>query len=95
MDGYTFYSEEKLREKNKEDRQHCYGKGYTDAFARNMSRDKLKNKKKSKEFYNLGIKKDKDIYKTLRAIDIFGAKFKILTPTVYSDFYDPKILGIG
>jgi hypothetical protein len=94
MDGYTFYPENKLREKNKIQRQHCYGKGFTDAFARNMSRDKLKDKKKSNEFYKLGIKKDADVYKTLRSIKKYGVKFEILTPTVYKDFYNPKILNI-
>ena len=95
MDGYTFYSEDELREKNKEERQHCYGKGFTDAFARNMSRDKLKNKNKSHEFYKLAVKKDRDVYRTLRSIKKYGVEFEILTPTVYKDFYDSDVLGIG
>ena len=96
MDGYTFYSKDKL--KNKDNSQHCYGKGFTDAIASSTLPNFLKHiesrDKDSDAFYEASIKKDMDIYKTLRAINEYGAKFEILTPTVYKDFYNPDILGI-
>ena len=92
MDGYTFYSEEKLKSRQKDSRQHCYGKGYSDAIARNRSQKDLEGKQKSKEFYAHASKKDRDIYKTLQAIKRYGVEFEILTPTVYKDFYNPNVL---
>ena len=40
------------------------------------------------------IVKDRVSYEILRKWDKVGVDFKILTPTVYKDFYDPTILGI-
>jgi len=95
MDGYTFYSKEELSTRSKEKRQHCYGKGYTDSYARNMSPRSLeKDKKKEEAFHKRGVKKDKDIYRTLRAIRDYGVEFEIITPTVYKEFYNSKVLSI-
>jgi len=96
MDGYTFYSKEELSTRTKERRQHCYGKGYTDSYARNSSPRSLgDDKKKEEAFHKRCMVKDGDIYRTLRAIKKYGVKFEIITPTVYSDFYNPKILDKG
>jgi hypothetical protein len=96
MDGYTFYTKEELR--RKECSQHCYGNGFSDAILFSTIPNFLKSVEDKDEnrdaFYEKAIKKDEDIYKTLKAIEKYGAKFKILTPTVYEDFYNFNILGI-
>jgi hypothetical protein len=88
MDGYTFYSNEDLL--SKAVGQHCYSRGFSDRKAAASKYRKLSKD----EFYDHCIKKDADVYKTLRAIKKYGVKFEILTPTVYKDFYNPKILNI-
>ena len=80
MDGYTYYSEDKL--KTKKYAQHCYGKGYTDG-----------------QTYRFGRKKDVSYYHKLKILYKWGNKkhgfrFEILTPTVYTRFYNPSILKI-
>ena len=91
MDGYTFYSFEELSFNNKA--QHCYGDGFTDAIANSYSRD-VSNKKNKSKFYNYCLKKDNDIYKTLKSIKNYGVNFEIITPTIYKDFYNKDILNI-
>ena len=41
------------------------------------------------------MEKDKDdiVYRILKNIDSFGVKFKIITPTVFVDFYDKSLLS--
>jgi len=39
-----------------------------------------------------GVGKDQDVYDSLREIHKFGVKFRILTPTVFEDFYDGSVL---
>ncbi len=74
MDGYTFYSQPEL--KNKEKNHHCYGRGYTDDA----------EWKKCQQ-------KDKIVCETLRELREYGIKFKIITPTVFKEFYDFSLLG--
>jgi len=81
MDGYTLYEKEEL--KDRKVAQHCYGEGMTDG----------------RFTYKYEQKKDRDIYKTLRLLALYGEehygfKFEIITPTVYSDFYNPDILKV-
>ena len=108
MDGYTLYTKEDL-DKGKF-KQHCYDMnsselpdyykneyfktGYTDVI--NYYEDNhILNKKKNKEIcYNHCVKRDKDTYKVLKKLFKRGIEFNILTPTVYKDFYNPKILNI-
>ena len=42
------------------------------------------------------FKKEQDdiIYKVLRGMRDYGVKFKIITPTIFEEFYDSTILGI-
>lgn len=57
----------------------------------------LKDKKESQHCYGSGftdtadwetcVQKDKDISLTLRNIRNYGIKFKIITPTIYNEFY--------
>lgn len=80
MDGYTYYSEKKLE--MKEYAQHCYGEGYTDG-----------------QTYKFGRRKDINNYEILKLLYRYGKKkygfgFKILTPTIYSKFYESKVLNI-
>jgi len=86
MDGYTLYSKDSLIDKKTS--QHCYGKGFTDIVAN------ANGTKKYKEFYKFCAQKDEDIYKTLISIKKYGVKFEIITPTVYKEFYNSKILNI-
>lgn len=79
-DGYTLYSKQDLQAGKHA--QHCYGEGMTDGYT-----------------YTYCRKKDWDKYKTLRLLHKFGKKkygfgFKIITPTIYADFYDSNILNI-
>jgi hypothetical protein len=79
-DGYTFYSEKDLR--LSKESQNCFGNGFTDGFT-----------------YGYGRKQDWDKYKSLRVLQNYGKKkhgfgFKIITPTVYDEFYDSNILNI-
>ena len=90
MDGYSLYSKD---EYNKgEQKQHFYGKddgsGYTDSRV-NHSKWDIDNKNK---FYNFCSLKDKDIYNSLKDVYKFGARFEILTPTVYNKFYNSNVL---
>jgi len=80
MDGYSFYSYEEL--KTKKHAQHCYGKGLTDGQPYEHSR-----KKDIKNYTKL-----KSLYKTMKKRYKFG--FEILTPTVYGEFYNSKVLDI-
>ncbi len=88
MDGYTLYSKKEL--KNKKYSQHCYGKGFTDFIGRGGKSRGTAYNFNYKEF----IKKDEDVSKTLHSLQRYGVKFKILTPTVHTDFYNPEILNI-
>jgi len=37
--------------------------------------------------------KDETVYNTLRELRDYGIQFKIITPTVFEEFYDPTVLG--
>ena len=39
------------------------------------------------------IEKDHLVYENLRAIDAYGAKFRIITPTKFQEFYDSSVLN--
>lgn len=68
-----------------------------DGYALHKKSDILSNKK-SQHCYGMGftdtaswgacLTKDNDIHKILQNIQNYGIDFKILTPTVYRDFYD-------
>lgn len=80
MDGYTFYSKKYLEEGKVS--QHFYGNGITNGFT-----------------YEYNRKIDWDIYKTLRLLYKYGKRkygfgFKIITPTIYEEFYNPNVLNI-
>lgn len=96
MDGYSYFTKEELRDR--EGSQHCYGKGFSDAIGSPTPPSSLRhgpNKdKNSDNFYETSIKKDIDVARTLVSIKRYGAKFEILTPTVYKDFYNSDILGL-
>jgi len=96
MDGYAYFTKEEL--KSREGSQHCYGKGFSDAIGSPTRPSSLRHgpdkDKKSDDFYEISVKKDIDIARTLRSIEKYGAKFEILTPTVYKDYYNPDILNI-
>ncbi len=81
MDGYTFYSKETLIRGKVS--QNFYGDGLTNGFT-----------------YEYNRKIDWDIYKTLRLLQEYGKKkyhfsFQIITPTIYEEFYNFKVLNIG
>ena len=80
MDGYSLYNKDNL--KNKDNSQHCYGKGFTDGYIydHGISRD-IKNYRLLKKLSKYGEKK-------------YGFSFKIITPTVFSELYDKSILDI-
>jgi len=42
--------------------------------------------------WNDSVKKDANVYEALHELQGYGIKFKILTPTVFTDFYDTRIL---
>jgi hypothetical protein len=91
MDGYTFHSEKELN--GGKVSQHCYGKGHTDYIYNKENINKYQ--KKYEKGYENYQKKDKQIYNILKQLKKqVGINFKILTPTVYSEFYDSSILGI-
>ena len=80
MDGYTFYPKSDL--KSKSSSQHCYGSGFTDGQDYAWCREKdRRNKKINNNIFDYGKKK-------------YGFYFKIITPTVHEDYYDPSVLGI-
>lgn len=80
MDGYTYYPEEELS--NKEASQHFYGKGFSDGQDYSLCRRKdIRNYKVLKNLYKYGKKK-------------YGFKFEIITPTIYNEFYNPNVLDI-
>ena len=85
MDGFTLYSKKELKEG--QNSQHCYGKGYSDLIGR-------KGLSKKRDYYKQFLKKDKDVYKILYLLKEYGVNFKIITPTVFKEFYDPDVLGI-
>ena len=100
MDGYTLYGKDKYDKGEKN--QHCYNyyndntffkkTGYTDIITYLDTDGKEENKKNNFDvFYNHSLKKDKDVYNSLCTIREFGVSFSIITPTIYSDFYSPKI----
>ncbi len=79
-DGLTLYGKKNLTKG--EESQHCYGTGHTDGFT-----------------YSYCRKKDWDKYKTLKLLYKYGEKkfgygFEIITPTIYLEFYNSKILDI-
>jgi hypothetical protein len=61
--------------------QHCYGKGLTDLG------DMKKNNSMADE-----KEKDDLIYNVLRNIRKLNFEFKIITPTIYEEFYDGSVL---
>ena len=108
MDGYTFYTKEELD--NRSGLQHCYdsgikelpkeyGKfintGYTDVINKYDEDGIYENKKRNRDiFYKYCKNKDKNVHNTMIELNKYGIKFEILTPTVYTDFYNPRILKI-
>lgn len=66
-------------------------------------REELENQSRNHHCYGKGytddatweqcVEKDRIVYENLNAIDDYGAKFKILTPTKFEEFYDPQVLG--
>ena len=84
MDGYALHSKNELKEKKYS--QHCYGMGYSDFSGRKL--------RKNINYYKEYLKRDKDVYKVLYLLKDYGVQFKIITPTVFKDFYDPNVLGI-
>ena len=64
--------------------QHCYGKGFSDFEGRKM--------RKKFNYYKEYLKKDKDVYRILYLLKKYGVEFKIITPTVFEEFYDLKVL---
>ena len=100
MDGYSFNSLEDLYDKdNKENvvaSQHCYSKGLTNfkfrtKNTRNVSR---KSFKEVKAIYKKFKENDLMTKKVLLALKSHGIEFKIITPTVFKDFYDSTVLDI-
>ena len=92
-DGYTFYTQKELEEgqgKTKKISQYCWGKGFS-AWTLRWSIRRMGKKKIYRYF-----KKDQDdiIYKVLKGMRDYGVEFKIITPTVFEEFYDSSILGI-
>ena len=108
MDGYTYYSQNELN--NGSELQHCYNDGmnklpsdykkykntgYTDVITDYNYSGSNEQKKKDKEtFYNHCKKKDDFVYASLKALKKYGVNFEILTPTVYEEFCNPKILKV-
>ncbi len=88
MDGYTFHNRKLLS--SGDESQHCYGKGFTDRI------HKYRGMGLTEEIfeYFVSVNKDDLIEKTLSEIIKFGAKFKIITPTVYSEYYDGEVLKL-
>ena len=96
MDGYTFYSKEQLD--NKEESQHCFGEGYSNryGFSKAQSVDRRGNKKFN---YTYSKSRDEENYNSLTLLysyikKKYGFSFKIITPTIFKDFYDSSILNI-
>lgn len=89
MDGYSLYGQTELDSGLKS--QHCYGSGHTDR------RHIYKNQKVPKSVfgkeYKMAVRKDRVIYKLLKHTRGAGITFSIITPTKYSQFYKPDILG--
>ena len=80
MDGYTYYTKKQL--KSKKYSQHSEGKGLTLGWD-----------------YRIGKKQDKFLNKKLKLLykyskEKYGFGFKILTPTVHTKYYNPKVLDI-
>jgi hypothetical protein len=96
MDGYGFYSKEQLKEGeiNGLIGQHCYGKGFTNFKNRPKKGATIRGKNKQ-EIYDNFVYNDIIVNKVLFAMKKHGVNFKIITPTVFKDFYDPKILNIN
>lgn len=93
MDGYTFYSKEKLV--GMKESQHCYSYGFSDM----EDKPKYMGKNQMDINYARGRKKDIFNYKNLKKLVSYGKKkygFKpeIITPTVYKSFYNPSVLDI-
>ena len=61
--------------------QHCYGSGMSD----------LNDMKKPKG-YEYEVEKDDLIYSQMRRMDKEGVKFRILTPTVFEEFYYGSVM---
>ena len=93
MDGYSFYSKEKLMKM--EESQHCYSSGFSDM----EDKPKYADKNQIDINYARGRKKDIFNYKNFKKLAKYGKRkygFKpeIITPTVYKSFYNPTILDI-
>jgi len=80
MDGYTFYSEDEL--KTNKFSQHCYGEGFSDG------QDYVYCKRKDIRTYNVL----KDLYSYGK--EKYGFYFEIITPTIYTEYYNFKTLDI-
>ncbi len=80
MDGYSLYPPEQLE--SKKNSQHCYGRGFTDAYTYEycMLKD-IKNYRLLKKLYKYSKER-------------YGFGFKIITPTIFVKFYDKSILDI-
>lgn len=62
--------------------QHCYGKGYTD----------IGRAKDPGELIHREFEKDNQVYENLRCMKKKGVNVKILTPTVFNEFYAGGLL---
>lgn len=91
MDGYTFYSKEDLVSGKAS--QHCYGAGFTDATK--GKKEKKISPDKCNEEYKKAVALDKIKAEGLHYVYKGGAKFKIITPTVYKEYYDGSLLGFN
>lgn len=89
MDGYAFFSKEELDSQKVS--QHCYGEGYTDIRNYKFDGDKIRGAG-SEFWYERAKDKDKIISGLLQQGEDFGAKFEIITPTVYKKYYNPNAL---
>jgi hypothetical protein len=92
MDGYTFNSKKDLDKgiKNK----HSYEKGYSRSCQYDNYSEFIKEKKINDNNYNYYKKVDKKSIRTLFLLKKYGIKFNILTPSVFREFYNPKMLNI-
>lgn len=80
VDGYTFYSEQYLKDGNAS--QNCYGRGMSGGFTYLFNRRLDWHRYKTlRLLYKFGKEK-------------YGFGFEIITPTIHNEFYNQKVLDI-
>ena len=47
-----------------------------------------------KDGWDVCVQKDKIVYDNLRDLNNYGISFKLITPTVFDEFYDVSVLGV-